>query len=583
MANIGTSADDVLSGGDPILGLGGADSLTTNYHTGLLDGGSGTDTVSVVYANTTTPFSDATNWQLIGGNGDDSLSVSSNISNNGTARNFNPSVLAIGGQGDDTISIYQNIDLFDVTFTTFPSINANTTVIDTSGDNIVSVANGLTSADNSLDALTTVVMGGGDDSVMIANSGDANNSSPWSDHYVELGGGNDTLTLTDVVGVTDSIIYAGNGNDSLSTTFFANEGNDNGVAFDILQDTGAGNDTVQLSLQYGSFGNALDDSNIDGVFNLGGGNDNLDINTQIWGDFTIDTGQGTNVVQVKYTSLPGPLSDDALVDVTGGGGKDTVTIEGNIDDGFQFVNTNLDTGFGNDVINITKTADNTVKSGDNNDVIYVDAYTDDFNGIDRSSLIDGGNGNDTITVRDLSVTSVASRTHDITGGSGNDMISSQIVGAGQHLITGDGGNDQINVFGGADAVIDGGTGSDTIVGGAGDDAITGGGGADNLAGGFGDDTLAGNAGADTFAFNVTANQGDDVITDWNEVVDRLDVNLTDNNANGLVDEFDAIASYSTIGTDLLVSFSGGGSITFAGAGPVTSIADIMDDPLMQLV
>jgi len=168
---------------------------------------------------------------------------------------------------------------------------------------------------------------------------------------------------------------------------------------------------------------------------------------------------------------------------------------------------------------------------------------------DRTNLIDGGIGNDTITVRDLTTHSAGVRTNDITGGSGNDVISSQILGNGQHLISGDGGHDLIS---------------------------------DSLSGSVGDDTLSGNAGTDTFEFTVTSDYGDDVITDWNFMVDRLDVDLMDSNGNGLVDEFDALSSFSNIGADLVVSFDAGGSITFLGAGPATSIADIMDDPLTQL-
>jgi len=123
---------------------------------------------------------------------------------------------------------------------------------------------------------------------------------------------------------------------------------------------------------------------------------------------------------------------------------------------------------------------------------------------------------------------------------------------------------------------------------SGHDNIFGGGGNDFILGGLGNDSLTGGTGTDTFIFDAPGiGEGDDVIFDWNQAVDRLDVNLVDANGNGLVDEFDAqISSVSQGGGDILVKFKAGGSITFKGGDPgvpFTSIAVMMDDPLMQLV
>jgi Ca2+-binding RTX toxin-like protein len=87
-------------------------------------------------------------------------------------------------------------------------------------------------------------------------------------------------------------------------------------------------------------------------------------------------------------------------------------------------------------------------------------------------VIDGGNGNDTITVDDAVLVSVQAN-----GGNGQDVID------------GGGGNDTLS----------GGNGKDSLDGAAGDDQVDGGNGADNLQGGLGVDILNGGNGPDTLA------------------------------------------------------------------------------------
>jgi len=418
MAAIGTSGNDTLSGSNLILGLGGSDSLTSISSEGFLDGGVGNDTLTVNYNENSTQFYGTHRWHLIGGNGDDSLQVTTDITNDGNALDIAPIVVADGGQGDDTISILHDIDMFDITFTSFPKINASTTVIDKSGDNLISVGHDLYTTDSVLSASTTIVTGGGADNVTISDSGDADNFVANFDHYLELGGGDDTLSLNAISGDMRSVVYAGNGNDSLDTTFIGNEGNDNGILWDILQDTGAGNDTVTADFSAGGFG-GLEASYVNAIFNLGGGNDNLNLETSLFGVYFVDAGQGTNVVAIKFDGDEAPFSSEAVVDVKGGGGKDSVTIEGfknpfTLD---EMVTTYIDTGFGNDTITVTETGSNTIDAGDNNDLIYVDSIHDPL-GSDRINLVDGGNGNDTITVLDQMGVSAHYRYNDVMGGSG---------------------------------------------------------------------------------------------------------------------------------------------------------------------
>jgi len=87
-------------------------------------------------------------------------------------------------------------------------------------------------------------------------------------------------------------------------------------------------------------------------------------------------------------------------------------------------------------------------------------------------VINGGNGNDKITVEDAVFVGVQAN-----GGNGKDVID------------GGGGNDTLS----------GGNGKDSIDGAAGDDEIHGGNGADNLQGGIGTDVVTGDNGPDTLA------------------------------------------------------------------------------------
>ncbi|MDZ8185928.1 MAG: calcium-binding protein [Nostoc sp. ChiSLP02] len=111
--------------------------------------------------------------------------------------------------------------------------------------------------------------------------------------------------------------------------------------------------------------------------------------------------------------------------------------------------------------------------------------------------INGGGGDDTIDVNDLTGTGVSAVW--LTGGAGNDLLD----GSGTATpLTSSGGE-------GNDTVI-GGTGSDSLYGDAGNDLLQGGDGIDYLSGGNGNDTVVGNRGNDIFS----GGNGDDRLI-WN--------------------------------------------------------------------
>ncbi|MDG2125198.1 MAG: calcium-binding protein, partial [Verrucomicrobiales bacterium] len=144
-----------------------------------------------------------------------------------------------------------------------------------------------------------------------------------------------------------------------------------------------------------------------------------------------------------------------------------------------------------------------------------------FSGVTSTVEASGGVGNDTIILSD-GANSVAN------GDSGNDVITASVHenatgvtingGAGKDILTG--GSKGITINGGAGAdeitgtddeitgdVLNGDDGDDQIVAGKGDDQVDGGAGNDTIEGGVGDDVLFGGTGADT----IRGSRGNDVI------------------------------------------------------------------------
>ena len=168
-----------------------------------------------------------------------------------------------------------------------------------------------------------------------------------------------------------------------------------------------------------------------------------------------------------------------------------------------------------------------IQTGMNARQILVTGYgvTQTFDGIDLVT-IDGGAGNDEITVDSAVTIGIAMRGGDgddkLTGGSGNDTIDG---GTGKDLIKGGSGDDRITGGTGTDTLygelgndtIDGGEEDDTIDGGYDNDTLRGGVGVDKIAGGSGDDLIFGDVGNDTLdggdgSDEVDGGDGEDRIT-----------------------------------------------------------------------
>lgn len=150
------------------------------------------------------------------------------------------------------------------------------------------------------------------------------------------------------------------------------------------------------------------------------------------------------------------------------------------------------------------TAATAVNGGDGNDTITIGVIDST---IAARMIVDGQNGDDFISGKAATVAV------SVTGGAGGDTIWG---GRGDDTLDGAGGDDWIFSQGGNDLVtggdgvdrMSGNSGHDTLSGGAGRDSLYGGSGRDSLSGGDGDDVVLGQGGSkDT----VQGGDGDDVL------------------------------------------------------------------------
>ncbi len=154
----------------------------------------------------------------------------------------------------------------------------------------------------------------------------------------------------------------------------------------------------------------------------------------------------------------------------------------------------------------------------------------------------------------------------LKGGDGGDTLMGL---AGNDMLMGDAGDDTLN----------GGAGDDTLNGGAGDDTLNGGDGKNTLNGGAGDDVLNGNAGGvDTFVFSPDDGDWDDVIVDFDEGTDKIDLSAFRNlNADALKDLIEVRGSSVIIDLTGL----GGGKIAIQddGAGNARALEGVLESTL----
>lgn len=198
--------------------------------------------------------------------------------------------------------------------------------------------------------------------------------------------------------------------------------------------------------------------------------------------------------------------------------------------------------------------------------------------VERDNVkIDVVDGNEILTSGDLDLLSggrslTAIGVGDVAlGGTGaRDRLFGN---AGANAMDGEGGNDVLRGGAGDDALT-GGAGRDRLFGEDGDDVLSGGGqrdvlnggrGNDTLEGGAGPDVLIGGAGADVFRFGGA--DGSDVVRDWQDGTDRIDL------APAGIGGFAEITVSAQDG-DAVVSFAGT-TITLRGAAGEIEASDFL--------
>jgi Ca2+-binding RTX toxin-like protein len=132
-------------------------------------------------------------------------------------------------------------------------------------------------------------------------------------------------------------------------------------------------------------------------------------------------------------------------------------------------------------------------------------------------------------------------------------------------IEGLGGNDELFGFDGND-VLDGGDGNDEAFGGHGNDSIDGGPGDDFLDGREGEDTLTGGPGRDAFVYYASAENGADIITDFNTAEDIIAL-------HGFAG---ADVTVRTEGSDTVIDLPGPEQITLRGVSEFDRDAILYD-------
>ena len=394
--------------------------------------------------------------------------------------------------------------------------------------------------------------------------------------------------------------------------YFENVGTPEGPAFQSIRTTvpnsltlydNGGNDTLDLRTD-------KDDQRVDlrpeGISDVYGLKGNLSIARDVMIENFI-AGFGNDVISGNTADnrLEGRAGDDVLegragADVLdGGAGNDTASYAGSgsrVDVRLSGTVVNYGHATGDTLISIENLVgsayddtlagdrqDNALVGNDGNDLLWGSGGDDILTGGPGADRFHGGSGQDTADFAH-SRTGVTVRLHSLTA-AGGDARGDTFTGRVDVTYTGADGAVQTeslpdveNLTGSAhndvlagdrrDNVLDGGAGDDTLYGGpgggddlmlgnAGNDRLFGGRGRDRLEGGPGDDRLSGGPDGDVFVF--APGHGADVITDFTNRQDRIDLTAFD------LPGYEALTVTSgTGGVSIDLSAHDGGTILLEG-------------------
>ena len=301
------------------------------------------------------------------------------------------------------------------------------------------------------------------------------NLDPAEDDLINRFSGENTLAAGDSYTISEEIYSSINNRDlddlENSYLIFVTD------YYDIQYETNENNNTFTIPI---NIDNIINGNNWSDTFYGYIGNDILYGGD---GNDTLNGGLGADI-------LNGGNNDDSLLGVydhdilNGGDGNDT--LYGGY--GHDILNGGLGADylsgdFGNDIL-YGKNGNDTLNGGVGADYLWGDKDDDRLSGGDGNDTLNGGNGNDTLY-----------------GGYGHDALNG---GLGADYLQSNFGNNTLN----------GGNGNDTLYGGVGDDTLIGGDGLDILFGG---------AGSDYFRLASTTFGNRDVIEDFEDGIDLIEL------------------------------------------------------------
>ena len=389
------------------------------------DLGNDNDTVKVDYG--TTGNKDVTFTNIKTGKGEDNVTISAGIEN----------IIDTGKDGD-TITIDGGRNNY------ITSGDGTDAVIISAGlNNKISTGNDadtITVMSSAVTSTTTIKAGKGNDKIEIKGGTNTIYGEAGKDE-VKLKGGTNT-----VYGGTDTIIVTNGGN-----TIFANA--DTITVSDGINVINAtnGKNTIEVN---GGNSNTINLSKGNNTVNVSGGTSENYIKA------TVNISAGKNTVNIGGYSI-GTINSTAKT-------TQTIDIKEN-----AFCGAHL--GTGNDIIYTSSIVEetNTIYAGGGNDKIYISAGKKRFEGEAGNDYfelsggsghsIDGGDGNDTIDIKEGVTTD---KINSIEGGKGKDTFN---IEGGKSTINANEGNDIINLKNGTGNTIYGNAGADTfnITGGSG--------------------------------------------------------------------------------------------------------------------
>ncbi|MGZ3403010.1 MAG: beta strand repeat-containing protein [Phenylobacterium sp.] len=345
-------------------------------------------------------------------------------------------------------------------------INGSNVFANGSGNENITGSNGPDTIHGML--LNDQIHGGAGNDLIDGGAGDDNITGDAGADTVTGGVGNDTIS-----GGDGDQIQGQDGADVLSTDTYFN------ISARVVLDGGAGNDSLAAhSLSAGQAATLLG----------GDGDDLIDV-TSPGGTAVVDGGSGADTVQLgeagPSTTVTLGTGSDAIYLTPGAFGTPTATV------------TDFAAGAGGDrllIFDFLKSVDpswNTTTNPFDAGLVRLEAV----GGATVVQLLVGGVFEDSLTLQGVSPGSLTAANFNGYSPSGGGSQGSSFVGTPQaDTLTGSTGADSISGGGGDDS-LNGGLGDDTLDGGAGNDSLDGGGGVDLLHGSDGNDVLNASNGA----------------------------------------------------------------------------------------